>query len=119
MFSILTQVKFKAEGKVKSMEVRVVGKCSLIDISDHAFTEAHIYGSEMFSCSSHKYRCTKRNQATRLNQGWPLRVGVAEVQRGKGVEEIVHRLKWKGCGICSKEKEEKIGKGYELFFFFF
>lgn len=88
---MLTQIKFKAEGEGMSMEVRVIRKCSFIGISDHAFMEAQIYGGEMFSSRSHKCRCTKRNQAIRLDQGWPLRTGVAEVQRGEEVEKIVHR----------------------------
>lgn len=82
-----------------SMEVRVIGKCSSIDISGHAFMEAQIYGGEMFSSSSHRCRRTKRNQAIRLNQGWPLRTGVARSNGVRKLRKLFTGLKWKGCGI--------------------
>lgn len=56
------------------------------EVSDHKFTEAQNYLSDIFSSSSQKCRRKQRNQAIR--QGWPLN-GVAEVQWGKEVEEIV------------------------------
>lgn len=58
------------------------------EVSDHKFVEAQIYLSEIVSSSFQKCRRKQRSQAIRLKQGWTLN-GVAEVQWGKEVEELV------------------------------